>query len=109
MDFSLAPVRTSNQRDGLELTRPLISVGEDSSLEVEAEPEAALLSAQEYHVILGNRKWIREKNFIDIPPEVEAKLAVQERRGHTVILAAIDGKQDDATFCMFTLLSQFFP
>ena len=47
---------------------------------------------KEYLVLVGNRKWIKEKNFIDIPEELEQKLLIQEKRGHTAILAAIDGR-----------------
>ena len=43
-------------------------------------------------VLIGNRKWIREKNFIEIPADVENKLQAQEQLGHTAILVAIDGK-----------------
>lgn len=39
------------------------------------------------------RKWIKEKNFIDIPNDVETKLMTQEKQGHTAILAAIDGEE----------------
>ena len=43
-------------------------------------------------VLIGNRKWIREKNFIEIPADVENKLQAQEQLGHTAILVAIDGE-----------------
>ena len=43
-------------------------------------------------VLIGNRKWIREKNFIEIPADVENKLQAQEQLGHTAILVAVDGK-----------------
>ena len=36
------------------------------------------VQAKEYTVLMGNRKWIQEKNFIEIPSDVEAKLAQQE-------------------------------
>ena len=49
------------------------------------------IQAQEYSVLMGNRKWIKEKNFIDIPQDIENKLVAQEKLGHTAILAAIDG------------------
>ena len=51
------------------------------------------VQTKEYLVLVGNRKWIKEKNFIDIPTDLEKKLLVQEKRGHTAILAAIDGIQ----------------
>ena len=41
---------------------------------------------------MGNRKWIKEKNFIEISQELESRLIGQEQLGHTAILAAIDGK-----------------
>lgn len=47
---------------------------------------------KEYQVLIGNRKWIKERNFIDIPDELESRLTIQEDQGHTVILAAIDGE-----------------
>lgn len=46
---------------------------------------------KEHFVLMGNRKWIKEKNFIDILPDLESRLIAQEQLGHTVILAAIDG------------------
>ena len=49
------------------------------------------IQAQDYSVLMGNRKWIKEKNFIDIPMDIENKLIAQEKLGHTAILAAIDG------------------
>ena len=49
------------------------------------------VQTKEYLVLVGNRKWIKEKIFIDIPVELEKKLLIQEKRGHTAILAAIDG------------------
>jgi len=48
--------------------------------------------AKEHVVLIGNRKWIRDKNFIDLPDDVEAKLASQEASGRTALLVAIDGK-----------------
>jgi hypothetical protein len=47
---------------------------------------------REYQVLIGNRKWIKERNFINIPDDLESRLVLQEDQGHTVILAAIDGK-----------------
>ena len=47
---------------------------------------------QDHSVLIGNRKWIKEKNFIDIPQDVEEKMTNQEKLGHTALLAAIDGK-----------------
>ena len=44
-------------------------------------------------VLMGNRKWIKEKNLIEISGEVESRLIAQEQLGHTAILAAIDGKK----------------
>ena len=49
------------------------------------------IQAQDYTVLMGNRKWIKEKNFIEIPQDIENKLIAQEKLGHTAILAAIDG------------------
>ena len=57
-----APPTTSNR---------LISIGGSSGNEEE-------VGVKEYLVLMGNRKWIQEKNFIEIPSDVEAKLAQQE-------------------------------
>ena len=51
-----------------------------------------LVSYQDHTILIGNRKWIKEKNFIDIPADVEEKMASQEKLGHTALLAAIDGR-----------------
>ena len=48
----------------------LISIGSSN--------DSVEIGVKEYHVLMGNRKWIQEKNFIDIPPDVEAKLTQQE-------------------------------
>ena len=53
--------------------------------------ESLLPPLQEYTVLVGNRKWLRDKNFIEIPADVENRLAAQERMGRTALLAAIDG------------------
>ena len=65
------------------LSTPLIAVDEDEN--------APIITYQDHRVLIGNRKWIQEKNFIDIPPAVEEKMASQERLGHTALLAAVDG------------------
>ena len=51
-------------------------------------------------VLIGNRKWIREKNFIEIPADVENKLQAQEQLGHTAILVALDGKKGFPTLLL---------
>ena len=62
---------------------PLVNVGQSHSDEI---------SSQEYTVLIGNRKWISEKNFIEIPQDIENKLLTQEKLGQTALLAAVDGK-----------------
>ena len=49
------------------------------------------IESHEHVVLIGNRTWIKEKNFIDIPSDLEARLQAQEKSGCTAILAAIDG------------------
>ena len=63
----------------------LISIDDEDGL------ASSSIKNEEYLVLVGKRKWIKEKNFIDIPEVLEQKLLIQEKRGHTVILAAIDG------------------
>ena len=63
----------------------LISIDDEDGL------ASSTIRNEEHLVLVGNRKWIKEKNFIDIPEILEQKLLVQEKRGRTVILAAIDG------------------
>jgi len=58
---------------------------------IQIENERGAQAPQEFKVLVGNRKWIKEKNFINIPDDLESKLVLQEQLGHTVILAAIDG------------------
>ena len=57
-----------------------------------AEDENAIISYQQHKVLIGNRKWIKEKNFIEIPSQIEDKMISQEKLGHTALLAAVDGK-----------------
>ena len=78
VDFSLA-------RNG----QPLVSV--DEEMPGPSGTSSQLIAFKEYRVLIGNRKWIKEKNFIEIPPEVEEKMLIQEKLGHTALLAAIDG------------------
>lgn len=68
----------------------LVSVGDDYYNEAN-QASTAIITCQEYRVLVGNRKWIREKNFIEIPPEIEEKMLSQEKLGHTALLVAIDG------------------
>ena len=80
-------IRTAN--DSLRQSRAknkLISIDDEDGL------SSSAIQNEEHLVLVGNRKWIQEKNFIDIPDILEQKLLLQEKRGHTVILAAIDGK-----------------
>lgn len=66
----------------------LISVEDD----VAESSSSSIISFVEHRVLIGNRKWIKEKNFIDIPTDIEEKMISQENLGHTALLAAIDGK-----------------
>ena len=64
----------------------LVSVDDDDNA------ENAIITFLEYQVLIGNRKWLKEKNFIEIPQEVEEKMLSQEKLGHTALLVAINGK-----------------
>ena len=63
----------------------LVSVDDDPS-------ENDIITFLEYQVLIGNRKWIKEKNFIEVPQEIEDKMVSQEKLGHTALLVAINGK-----------------
>ena len=63
------------------------------SFKSQYDANAACPQADRCVVLIGNRKWIREKNFIEIPADVENKLQAQEQLGHTAILVAVDGKE----------------
>ena len=62
----------------------------------------------EYQVLIGNRKWIKEKNFIDIPHEIDEKMKKQEELGHTALLVAIDGKNERKKLLLKILTRNFF-
>ncbi|XP_040567469.1 copper-transporting ATPase 1 isoform X2 [Lepeophtheirus salmonis] len=64
---------------------PLIDVGQDD------DSYKIGKASNESTILIGNRKWIRDKNFINIPEDLELKLLKQEELGHTAILAVIDG------------------
>ena len=68
----------------------LVCVGDDYN-EANQSAAAAIITNRDYRVLVGNRKWIKEKNFIDIPPVVEDKMLSQEKLGHTALLVAVDG------------------
>ena len=59
---------------------------------ITVEDENVISYQDPHRVLIGNRKWIKGKNFIDIPQDVEDKMTSQEKLGHTALLAAIDGK-----------------
>ena len=80
-------IRTANNCRQSRDKNKLISIDDDDGLTYSS------IKNEEYLVLVGNRKWIQEKNFIEIPDILEQKLLAQEKRGHTVILAAIDGTQ----------------
>ena len=61
---------------------------------VSVEDDNSVITFIEYQVLIGNRKWIKEKNFIDIPNEIDEKMKKQEELGHTALLVAIDGKNE---------------
>ena len=67
---------------------PLVSVDE------EIPGPSNVITYKDYRVLIGNRKWIKEKNFIEIPPSIEEKMLIQEKLGHTALLAAIDGNTE---------------
>ncbi len=54
------------------------------------QDDSKLITTREFRVLIGNRKCMIE-NHVEIPVEVEEKMLGQERLGHTVILAAVDG------------------
>ena len=107
-----ATVDTSMPRsesDLIQAPQPLIRTAETSlgenrknnqliSIDDEDGLATSSIQSKEYLVLVGNRKWIKEKNFISIPEELEQKLIIQEKRGHTAILAAIDGMYEQAEF-----------
>ena len=76
----------------------LISIDDEDGL------ASTSIQTKEYLVLVGNRKWIKEKNFISIPEDLEQKILIQEKRGHTAILAAIDGMYDHVEFIKPLLL-----
>ena len=80
-------IRTANNYRQSRDENKLISIDDDDGLTYSS------IKNEEYLVLIGNRKWIQEKNFIEIPDILEQKLLAQEKTGHTVILAAIDGTQ----------------
>ena len=43
-------------------------------------------------MLVGNRRWMSEKNFIALPADVESRLQDQERLGRTALLVAVDGE-----------------
>ncbi len=85
---------TAPQRAGKSTAR-LVNLGGEE--EEEATPEEGAIARQEFRVLVGNRKWIREKNFIEIPADVENRLQAQERLGRTALLMAVDGKRREGS------------
>jgi cation transport ATPase len=54
--------------------------------------DVGAVALQEHVVLVGNRRWIHERNSIPIPDDVERKLLAHEQLGHTAILVAVDGE-----------------
>ena len=82
LDFSL----TNSDGFGSGNVPQLVSVEEETP-----GPSSSVIAFKDYRVLIGNRKWIKEKNFIEIPQNIEEKMLKQEKLGHTALLAAIDG------------------
>ena len=72
---------------GLGKNSRLISIGSNE----EMNGSGLDIHEKRFSVLIGNRKWIKDKNFIEIPVDVEQKLLQQEALGYTAILCAIDG------------------
>ena len=85
VDLSLKGPSGSNHGYNFNTTQ-LVSVDDDDNAEND------IITFLEYQVLIGNRKWLKEKNFIEIPQEVEEKMLSQEKLGHTALLVAINGK-----------------
>ena len=79
-----ASVDTSSSRSDSQLIRSTLKTREQNDDDLE-------IRGQDFEVIVGNRKWIAEKNFIEIPVDVENKMVAQEKLGRTALLVAIDG------------------
>ena len=95
-------IRTANNYRQRRDKNKLISIDDDDGLTYSS------IKNEEYLVLVGNRKWIQEKNFIEIPDILEQKLLAQEKRGHTVILAAIDGTQSSIYYLRIRRISDNF-
>lgn len=85
VDYSSMRPSANVIRSSLEQARP------PNLVDVEVDGVSAI-ALNEHHVLIGNRKWISEKNFIQIPDDIENKLVAQEQLGRTALLAAIDGR-----------------
>ena len=72
------------------------------------EDDNSVITFIEYQVLIGNRKWIKEKNFIDIPHEIDEKMKKQEELGHTALLVAIDGKNERKKKSLKILTRNFY-
>ena len=80
-------------------TNRLISIGSGGG-SGNSEPE---VKVKEYVVLIGNRKWIQEKNFIEIPSDVEAKLTQQEALVSVLYTRLpLDNFDDVLFFCKIT-------
>ena len=80
----------------MSLAKDFVSDGNDN---VNGKHEA--VNGEQFHVLIGNRKWIKKRNQISIPEALEDRLIAQERLGHTAILAAINGLPNIVHCCLF--------
>lgn len=93
-DLCGSPIDFSCARNQDQLIKGPLATSEttvDKLVDVGALQTEAI-QTEAHTVLVGNRKWIKDKNFIDIPQDIENKLLAQEQLGRTAILAAIDGK-----------------
>jgi Cu+-exporting ATPase len=57
------------------------------------------INNKSYSVLIGNREWMG-RNSIHVSHEIDSAMTKHEHDGHTAVIIAVDGKNEEFFFCI---------